>query len=242
MLNNIGAYGVYQSRTYGSQTQQAGKSATESAKERAAALAEEKKAEKAEKKQEVKLSARAQALLEKLQSKYSNMDFKVANYASEEEAAAYLSGGTKEYSVLIEPEILEQMAADDKIREKYEGLMETGVGELDDLKSWLGDKYGDVKNVGISIGKDGTMSYFAELEKSSAKQRERIEASREKKAEEAADAQKKADGKQPEEGGKRAWLKADSIEDLLYQIRHMDWSKVKDGQQAEAGSRIDYAL
>ena len=48
------------------------------------------------------------------------MDFIVADYESEEEASAYLSRGTKEYSVLIDPELLEEMAADGKTKEKQE--------------------------------------------------------------------------------------------------------------------------
>ena len=37
------------------------------------------------------------------------MDFMVAEYEGDDEAAEYLSRGTKDYSVLIEPELLEKM-------------------------------------------------------------------------------------------------------------------------------------
>ena len=47
----------------------------------------------------VQLSDRARALLKELQKTYTNMDFMVADYETDEEAASCLSRGSKEYSV-----------------------------------------------------------------------------------------------------------------------------------------------
>ena len=58
------------------------------------------------------LSDKAKSLLQELKRTYSNMDFIVTDSESEEDAASYLSRSTKEYSVLIDPEELERMAAD----------------------------------------------------------------------------------------------------------------------------------
>ena len=79
------------------------------------------------------------------------------------------------------------------------------------------------------------MSIFAELEKSSAKHRERIEAAKEKRAEEKKDAEKKAEEKKAEEKRatdededdvKRVTIAASSEEDLIRQFRELDWTKV----------------
>ena len=64
----------------------------------------------------VQLSEKAKALLQELKRNYSNMDFIVADYDSEEEAASYLSRGTKDYSVLIDVEELERMASDEDVK------------------------------------------------------------------------------------------------------------------------------
>ena len=58
------------------------------------------------------LSQGAKELLNEMQKKYGDMDFFVADYSSDDEAQRYLSRGSKEYSVLIEPELLEKMAAE----------------------------------------------------------------------------------------------------------------------------------
>ena len=79
----------------------------------------------------VQLSERAKALLQELKRTYSNMDFMVADYESEEEAASYLARGTKDYSVLIDPEELERMAADDSVKEQNLSLLDDAVGKLD---------------------------------------------------------------------------------------------------------------
>ena len=53
------------------------------------------KNEKTDKKSAPELSDKAKALLEELQKKYSNMDFFIAEYDSDEEAASYLNRGPR---------------------------------------------------------------------------------------------------------------------------------------------------
>ena len=88
------------------------------------------KPDRVDKYEPVELSDKAKALLEELKKKYGNMDFMIANYDSEEEAAHYLSRGTKEFSVLIEPELLEEMAADESVKEKYLGLLDDNMNTI----------------------------------------------------------------------------------------------------------------
>ena len=197
------------------------------------------KTEKSGKKDEpVRLSEKAKKLLEELKKTYGNMDFIVANYDSDEEAAAYLSRGTKEYSVLIDPETLEQMAADKETKDKYIGILEDSVNQLSDIKSRLGDQKDEIKSIGISIDKDGNVSFFAELEKAGERQKEFIERSREKRAEERAEEKKAYE----HDRTKRTTVYADSVEELLEQIKSVDWSKVKEEEPRQTGGRFDFSI
>ncbi len=165
---------------------------------------------------QVSLSSRAQKLLEKMQKKYGNMDFVVANYSSTGEAQSLMAGSSKEYSAVIEPELLEKMASDEEAYEKYTGILEDAQGQLGNMVKQLGDDAGKVTKMGISLDKEGNASYFAELEKSSEAQRERIEKSRDKKREEAKAEQKKDGEKDPVQ---RARVASDSVQGLLEKIR-----------------------
>ncbi len=108
-MNRIEGYSAYQTNYYENQTQRK-KSTSDGA------VADKTKETQTS---QVELSDGAQKLLKKLKETYKDMDFMVAKYDSDEEAASYLSRGTKEYSVLIDPETLEKMAADEGTKKKY---------------------------------------------------------------------------------------------------------------------------
>lgn len=231
-MSKIEGYGVYQKSLYENSVKS--KKAKEEKKT--------DKTDKTEKNSQVELSDKAKKLLEQLRKTYGNMDFMVADYESEEEAAKYLSRGTKEYSVLIEPELLEEMASDEETKEKYLGILNDATDKLSKMKEQLGDKKDEVIHMGVSVGKDGTVSYFAELEKVSEKQRERIEKAREEKKEAAKEEEKEAAGavgKSISGKAKKTTVKASSVEELLEKIRNVDWSTVKSGEMTESGSRFD---
>ena len=210
----------------------------------------------------VELSDKAKALLDELKQKYGNVDFMVANYSSEEEAQEILSRGTKEFGVLIEPELLEEMANDEEVKNKYVGIIEESTQKLSDMKEELkgaGDENGtEVKSIGISIGSDGTVSYFAELKKAGDAQKARIEENREKNAEEKAEEKKRAEKEAREErlkGGpdryarpdedeavKTTTVKADSIEALLEKIKGVNWDSIAAKTPAREGSRFDFSV
>ena len=152
---------------------------------------------------EVQLSDRAKALLEELKSKYGNMDFFVADYSTEAEAQSYLSRGTKEYSVLIDPATLEAMAADEETKAKYTGMIDEATAKLADMKDQLAEDDGtEVKRIGITFNDDGTMSMFAELEQISERRREAIAKEREARKAEAKAAEEQAEKKAAEEKDK----------------------------------------
>lgn len=238
-MQKIGTYNEYQNSVY-DRTTQAGRStaSTRTANKGSAAAAKEEKAPE--------LSKAAQNLLKDLKKKYRNMDFMVADYETEEEAAAYLSKGTSDYSALLTPEELEKMAADDSVKEKNLKILDEAVTKLDDMKNQLGESGKDVTRVGMTFGKDGEVSYFAELEKDSAKQRERIEKRREDNREAAKEA-KKAEAeefrnKTVEKPGKRTTVFASSVEELAEKISQVDWDKVKEETYGPAGNHFNLTV
>ena len=113
-----------------------------------------------------KLSDKAQKVLDELKEKYGNTDFFVADYSSDEEAGQILSNSTKEFGVVITPDELEKMADDEKYKEKFSGIISDSEKSLSDYMNGLSDDdRSSVKSIGFSIKDDGTVNYFAEIEK-----------------------------------------------------------------------------
>lgn len=195
-----------------------------------------------------KLSDKAQNLLDSLKKKYGNMDFMVADFKNDEEAKGILSRGTKEFSVLFSPDELEKMASDEKyLEEKIKG-MEGAVR----FSQRINDEFGfesvfqknsgvEVTNVGISYNDDGTMTYFAELEKVNEKQQERLENAREDKAEKAEKANKNEKVSKATSSTKKTVVYADTEEDLLNKIYEIDWSKIENKDKS-VGGKLDLSV
>lgn len=224
-MNGVGSYGSVQKNFYST-----------AAQSKKADKADSKKADGTKKtdKNSVQLSDKAKALLQELKKTYGNMDFFVADYESEEEASEYLSRGTKDYSVLIDPEELERMANDEEVKKQNLSLLDEAVGKLDKVKEELKgtDREDEVVSLGVSIGKDGQVSYFAELEKAGERQKEFVDKIREDKKEAAREAEaEKADKNQSKynyEHSKRSTVTAGSVEELLEKINGFDWDSVKE--------------
>ncbi len=176
-------------------------------------------------KDQIQLSQAAVRLLQELKQKYGNADIFVGNYENDYEAQKYLSQGTREFSILIEPELLEKMAADESVKAKYMGIIEESTQKLADMMSELGDDADNIEKIGFTVKEDGTIKYFAELSKSAEAQKERIEKAQEKKSEEAKKAEKKAAEKKETE--KRTKVEADSVEDLMEAIKNIDWDSIE---------------
>jgi len=193
-----------------------------------------KETEQAAKKDPVELSDKANKLLKDLQKKYGNMNFLVGNYSSEEEAHSILSrhATNKDFSVLIDPETLEKMAADKDVRAKYEGILSDAAGQLTSIKEELGDDEDKVKSLGISIDGEGKVSFFAEMEKASAEQREKLDEKRAAKKEEASkEARHTKEKEQLEKLHNKEntkVLSADSAQELLEKIRLYKFEPRKD--------------
>ncbi len=284
-MTGINGYGAYQNTMMNAlQSKQKAASdktvdkAKENEKLRAArrnGKADEAKGPKKTDEPEVQLSDKAKALLEELKSKYGNMDFFIADYSTEEEAQRYLSRGTKDFSVLIDPETLEAMAADEETKTKYTDMIDKATSQLAEIKDQLAEDEGtEVKRIGITFDSEGNMSMFAELEQISERRREAIAKEREARKAEAEEAEKKAAEKAdekaedkiahaghghgkagsveeraesdeikvehkkagrslwdgidpPDEKVKRTIVSATTVEDLLSQIKGVNWDEIE---------------
>lgn len=217
-------------------------------------LEEYKAAQKAEtevKSSESELSEKAAAFLENLRKTYGAFDFIVGNAG--DDLRSLVKNSNKEFSVVFSTEELERMVADEKYAEEKMNAVQGAVrmsqqiNEQFGFESAFGKGTGnDVKmtKFGICFNDDGSVSYFAELEKSSAKQRERIEQAREKRAEEKKEAAKKEKAKERKEAvsGKSVTVEASSEEELIQKITQIDWSEIKEERQEVSGSRFDYSI
>lgn len=211
-------------------------------------LEEYKAAQKAEtetavKGSEPKLSEKAAAFLANLRKTYGDFDFIVGNAG--DDLRSLVKNSNKEFSVIFSTEELERMAADEKYaKEKMNAVhgavrMSQQINERFGFESAFGKgTENDVKmtKFGICFNDDGSVSYFAELEKSSQKQKQRIEQMREKRTEE-----KRAAAVVPV-SVKRVMVEASSEEELIKKIGQIDWSETKIEKQQATGSRFDYSI
>lgn len=209
--------------------------------EKASGIAQAAKTDRFEQAGGVKLSENAQNLLKELKVKYGDTDFVIADYDSDEEASRLLAGGTKKYSVLIDPQTLEKMAADENVRAKYEGLIDSTRAEINSVVEELVENGQSAYTVGASVSDDGTMEMFAELEEMTAKRSEQIEKNiEENRAEKKEEKEKEAEKAEKDEPAEKTGKKhrhskitrfvADTAEKLLDSIfRFFGITPKKDG-------------
>ncbi len=204
------------------------------------------------------LSEKAAKYYEQLKEKYGDMEFVLVSKDRMEEvkknAAAY--GSANKTVVLIDDEKIERMANDEEYRKKYEGLIEKGRQQMKSMAEKLGPNE-SVKGFGMQVNDDGTLSYFAAMEKSSKAMNEKLAEKRAEKKAEAKAADKKAQKERALERlqEKRSekpnfdpdsveTVSADSVEALLDKISELDFSKRADSilteSEKQVGSSIDY--
>lgn len=200
-------------------------------------------------KNEEKLSQRAQDFLKGLRSRFGDYDFMIGN--STDDLKALSKSGSKEFSVIFSSKEIEKMASDEKYaQEKMEGVMGAvkmckRICEENGYKSDPAGFRKDtmVNKIGVTVDDDGRMKFFAELEKTSAKQKERIENARERHA-----AEKKAGGrwhkrnpyeKEEKESVKRTSIQDDSLEGLRHKIHIMNWDDVA---ESKSGDRFNFSV
>ena len=195
-------------------------------------------------KNEANLSKKAQDFLKNLREKYGDYDFMIGN--STDDLKALSKTGSKEFSVIFSSAEIERMANDEKYaEEKMQGVagavkMAKRVAEEYGFGSASGEN-GVINKIGVTVDDSGKMKLFADLEKTTSKQRERIEANREKRAEEKKSADK-AKKKNPYEKNdkpsvKRARIEADTEEEFIDKLKNLDWSKIED---SHSGDRVNF--
>ncbi len=109
------------------------------------------------------LSKTAQDYLAKLKEKNPDKDFIIADYETDEEADALLAKGKGQYNVLITPDLLEKMAADEAVAAEYEGIIASSVEEMKNAKEQLGEDADMLEKMGVSVDGDGNVTYHAKL-------------------------------------------------------------------------------
>ena len=136
-----------------------------------------------------KLSEKASKYYDELKKKYSNMNFILVSEDMKEQAKANAAGyaNANKMVVLIDEDKIERMAEDENYRKQYEAIIANAASGMSQLGSSIAATGASVKGYGMQVNDNGTATYFAVLEKSSAAQKERIEKkAAKKKAEEKA--------------------------------------------------------
>ena len=136
----------------------------------------------------VELSDTVKSYLDKLKSKFHNMEFitvsKDMKAQVQQNAAAY--GNANKMVVLIDEEKLERMATDENFRNKYEGIIASSQTKMLQAKMGLTSSGANIKNFGMSVDSNGKENFFATVGNSLDQQKKRIEKkAAEKKAEKA---------------------------------------------------------
>ena len=190
----------------------------------------------------IKLSDNAKNLLEELRKKYGNMDISVAEWSTDEEQDYYAGLTDKDYSVLINPELLEKMAADDSVREQYESVLGNAGKASETLKEELGEDVDKIKSFSITMDADGKVTYAVKLLKNMAEQSKNNTKTQKERLEEQRAARKEEEKKQEEELETEK-IEADSIEGLiaaikekLYPTTQTDKITIKDEDLVNSGA------
>ncbi|MCR5595306.1 MAG: DUF6033 family protein [Lachnospiraceae bacterium] len=191
---------------------------------------------------ESRLSAKAQSYLKTLQSQFGDYDIYAAD--SDDDHKSLLNSGDKEFSVVFSSEELEKMADDPEYAkeqiEKMQRMIDMSKriceqnGFLSGFEQTVGEKGDILKSLTISTDKDGNLQFFAELEKLSEKQRERIEEKQEKKQAEKKDEDDKA-------FVKSTTLHASSEDELIKKFKELDWNSIPEKEQ-ETKPVIEYRI
>ena len=162
-----------------------------------------------------KLSEKASKYYDELKKKYSNMNFILVSEDMKEQAKANAAGyaNANKMVVLIDEDKIERMAEDENYRKQYEAIIANAASGMSQLGSSIAATGASVKGYGMQVNDNGTATYFAVLEKSSAAQKERIEKKAAKKKAEEKAKDKKAQKEAEKERKKKSHDKAEKISD-----------------------------
>lgn len=165
------------------------------------------------------LSETASSYYEELKAKYGDVEFVLVDdkqTANAKECASNIRSD-KSMIVLISESEVEAMATDEATRAKNEQLITDAKAQMPGLVDQLKESGVEVKSFGMELNSDGTVSYFAVVDKSLAAQKERIEKNREEKQLEASKNEKKADDARGK--GNLTTVSASSMEELIKKLQ-----------------------
>lgn len=204
-----------------------------------------------------KLSDKALKYYEQLKKKYSNMDFILVSPEKKAEAERNkgMYSSSKELIVLIDSDKIERMAEDAEYRKKYEGILSGATAQVEQMKLSLGTNASRVSSFGMTFDDHGNASFFAVVDKSLAKQRERISERREESVKAKKEEARKTDRKKAEErlqegmqadSGDKVTVTAHSWDDLLKKIDNVIMSDMADhmltSAERKVGQNFDFSL
>jgi hypothetical protein len=181
----------------------------------------------------VELSDAAKELLKELREKYGDtMEISVANWSTDDESDYYASLTSKDYSVLINPDLLEKMAADESVREQYESIISSASETSETLAQELGDDYDSIESFSINIDADGNTTYVVKLLKEmtesnktssktlAEKQQERLEKKKEEEKAEEKKAEKEEQQEDQVEELEEDRIEASTLDELIEKIKN----------------------
>lgn len=166
------------------------------------------------------LSDTASSYYEELKAKYSDVEFVLVDDSQTANAQNYAANmqSNKSLIVCISESELEAMATDEATRSKNEGLISDALVQLPAFADQLKEAGIEVKNFGMELNSDGSVSYFAVLDKANEAQRERIEKAREEKQTEKTE-DKVSQNDKASQKGNTTKITASSLEELIKKLQ-----------------------
>lgn len=213
------------------------------------------------------LSDEGKAYYEQLKKKYGNMEFILVDSSIKDQVNANVGAyaNSSKMVVLIDTDKIERMAVDEEYRKQYEGIIGNAQSKMNQLKSSLEASGAKVKNYGIIMNDGGNASFFAVIDESLEKQRERIADKKEAKIKERKEAEKEAQRErwekrrenvsgtdksdQTEKWGQsdrsgQVTITANSMDELVKKLQDYSYERMSDSvwtsQERQVGWNVDF--
>ncbi len=169
------------------------------------------------------LSKEASSYYEKLKAKFGDAEFILVDDEQVKGAQEYASNVAtdKKAIVMISESELEEMAKNEDVRTKNENFISDAMAKMPGIMEELEEAGAEVKSYGMQFNDDGTVSYFAVLDKAAAAQKERMEAIRADKAEAAKEAKRAeaTEARKPARKEDLTTVTASSLDELIKKIK-----------------------
>lgn len=190
-------------------------------------------------------------MLKDMRGSRTDMDFMVADFENGDNAKDILAQSDKEFTVIFSKEEMEKMASDPKYYAEKMHSIEGALRMSDEINAQFGferafgktngiensaDTDTKITKFGISFNSDGTTTFFAQLEKTSASQKEYLEKFRKRKLRRR---KRRRKGTIKANWSKKATVQANSKDELLDKIKNIEWNSIKP-EDNKIGGRFDF--